>query len=298
MGLKHIFKQITKDGKIIFIILATLLVTVSLIVNYSIHTGFLSLEKALLIGVPFSFAWVVFAWAITDQSILRKPLPYVCIFVAILAEKLYWAFFYLLFPPVYETTNGVADALALGSGNPMPSMDWLNLLDSAFWVFVFVEFFVLLIVFVVLWHLAKPKDFKKISLKKTTLVIFASFLMTMPLWIWRAIGYFGGSESLSWIIRNIDYSWYNLLFNSLQIAIAMVIFTHVITNIKSIYKFVLYGLIFLFLLVPSFPFFDFAFWRSSSDLINASAYFIVYGISYFIVFLSLLLLTKTKYIEQ
>jgi hypothetical protein len=203
----------------------------------------------------------------------------------------------LLFPPVYDTINGVADSLALDSGHLMLSRDWLNLVDSAFWIFVIVEFIVMLTIFMVLWYLAKPKDFKKISWK-ISLVIFASFLTTMPLWIFRAIGYFGGNESVRWILVNIDYSWYSLLFNGLQIAIAMVIFAYVITNIKSIYKFVLYGLIFLFLLVPSFPFFDFPFWRSSSDLFNVSGYFIVYGISYFIVFLSLLLLAKTKYIEQ
>ena len=298
MGLNDIFKQITKDGKIIFIILATLLVTVSLIVNYNIHIGFLSLEKALLIGVPFSFAWVVFAWAITDQSILRKPFPYVCIFVVILIEKLYWAFFYFLFPPVYETINEVSDNLALGFGYPMLSRDLINLLDSAFWIFVVVEFIVMLIVFMVLWYLARPKDFKKISWKKTSLVIFASFLITMPLWIWKAIGYFGGNESILSIIRNIDYSWYSLFFNGLQIAIAMVIFAYVITNIKSIYKFILYCLIFLFLLVPNFPFFYFVFWKSSNGLFNVSVYYFVYGISYFIIFLSLLLLGKTKYIEQ
>ena len=284
MGLNDIFKKMTKDGKVTFVLLATLLFTVSLIINYSIQVGLLSLEKALLIGIPFSFAWVVFAWVITDQSVLRKPFPYVCIFLAILIEKLYWALFYLLFSPVYETTNGVADAFALGLGNSMLFNDWLNLLrpgGSAFWVFVFVEFFVMLTVFMVLWYLASPKDFKKISWKKTTLVIFASFLMTTSLWIWKAIG----------------YSIHSFLFNGLQIAIAMVIFAYVITNIKSIYKFILYGLIFLFLLVPYLPFFNFVNWKYYDDLVHVSTYFIIFGVSYFIVFISLLLLTKTKYIE-
>jgi hypothetical protein len=204
----------------------------------------------------------------------------------------------LLFPPVYETINGVSDALTLGSGYPSVSKNWLNLLDSAFWVFVIVEFVVMLIVFIVLWYLARPKDFKKISWIKTSLVIFASFLMTMPIWIWKAIGYFGGNELIISIIRNLDYSWHSLLFNGLQIAIAMVIIAYVITNIKNIYKFVLYGLIFLFLLVPHFPFFDFVNWKFYNDIAHVAFYFIIYGISYFIVFLCLLLLTKTKYIEQ
>lgn len=302
MGLNDIFKKMTKDGKVIFILLATLLFTVSLIINYSIQVGLLSLEKALLIGVPFSFAWVVFAWAITNQSVLRKPFPYVCIFVAILIEKLYWALFYLLFSPVYETTNGVADAFALGLGNSMLFSDWLNLLrpgGSAFWVFVFVEFFVMLIVFMVLWYLARPKDFKKISCKKTSLVIFASFLMTMPFWIWNAIYYFGGTRFFEIFITNWDLiSWYNLLFYGMPIAIALVIFAYVITNIKNIYKYVLYDLILLFLLVQYLPFFDFVNWKYYDDLVRVSAYFIIFGVSYFIVFLSLLLLAKTKYIEQ
>ena len=123
--------------------------------------------------------------------------------------------------------------------------------------------------------------------------------MTMPFWIWNAIYYFGGTRFFEIFITNWDLiSWYNLLFYGMPIAIALVIFAYVITNIKSIYKYVLYGLILLFLLVQYLPFFDFVNWKYYDDLVRVSAYFIIFGVSYFIVFLSLLLLAKTKYIEQ
>ena len=297
----NVFRQLIKDSRYIFLIIATLLTIVSLFITYNIHELLISLEKAILLAVPFAFAWVIIAWILTDQSILRRPFPYALIFIAIFIEKIYWAIFYLLFPPVYEGVTNLSDSMALGTGGSSPlyySLNWLNLVESAYWVFVVLEFIVMFIVLTTLWYLARPRDFSKINYKRVIAVLFASFIMTVPLWIFRAIGYFGGNELLYDIVRNIEFSWHTLIFNNIFIAIAMLIFAVAITNIKSISKYVLFALIFIFYLVPSLPFYNFVYWSFSSEFAKLSAYFVLISISYFVIYLSLLLLVKTKYIEQ
>jgi len=295
----------TKDGGLLFIFLATLLVTVSI---YSSYVFRLSLwwpwHKALLIVVPYAFAWVVVAWIITDKSILRKPYPYIAIFVALFFEKIYWALFFNIFPVTYRTASGaIGDALAMGSRNSaFPTVEWLNLLQNANDLFIVVEFIVAIVLFVGLWYLARPKDFERLgSLKsrKTILIIIAAILMTVPLWIWRAIAEIGGPRLISELIMNASWiDWYSLLFYGLPIAIAMVFFAFVITNIKSRAKYGLYLLIFVVLLIPYVPIFGYMNWIISSSMITVFSYFFIFAVVYFLLFLSLLLLSKTKYIEQ
>ena len=298
------FHPMIKDGGLLFVFLATLLVTISVFSTYVFRMSLWPWYKALLLGVPFAFAWVVVAWIITDKSVFRKPYPYVVIFVVLFFEKIYWALFYNLFPITYRTSSGsIGDGLALGNTNyAIPSAEWLNLLENANNLFIVVEFVVVLALFVTLWSLVRPKDFEKLSFlknKRMILLIISAILMTIPLWIWRAISYIGGPELIRDLFRNIDWiGWYNLLFYGIPIAIALVIFAFVITNIKSKAKNILYLVILLSVLILYVPIYDYMFWVRSSSATTVFSYFFVFAAMYFVMFLSLLLLSKTKYIEQ
>lgn len=298
------FHPMIKDGGLLFIFLATLLVTISMFSTYVFRTSLWPWHKALLLGVPYAFAWVVVAWIITDKSVFRKPYPYIVIFVVLFFEKIYWALFYNLFPMTYRTSSGsIGGALALGNTNyAIPSVEWLNLLENANNLFIVVEFIVVLALFVTLWSLVRPKDFEKLSFLKTKrmiLLIISVILMTVPLWIWKAIAEIGGPELIRDLFRNIDWiDWYNLLFYGIPIAIALVIFAFVITNIKSKVKNILYLVILLSVLIPHVPIYDYMFWVRSSSTAAVFSYFFVFAAMYFVMFLSLLLLSKTKYIEQ
>jgi len=298
------FHPMIKDGGLLFLILATLLVTISIYSVYALRIYLWPLNKTLLYAVPYAFAWVVIAWIITDKSIVRKPYPYLVIFIALFFEKIYWAIFHFLYPiSDYLRTDAIGDALAVGTTRlPIPSIDWFNLLESAQNLFIIVEFVVALILFGTIWYLARPKDFAKLEFlknKRTILLIIGAILMTVPLWIWRAISYFGGPELIRDLFSNIDMiPWYNLIFSGIPIAIAMVIFGFIIKNIKNPVKIVLYTIIFFTIIIPHIPIEDFMFWSVSSDLLKVFSYFFVYAVLHFLLFLSLLLLSKRKYVEQ
>ena len=238
-----IFHSMAKDGKIYFIILAAILISIS-----SIQSSSDLFVKILTIAIPYSFAWVILAWMITDRSILRKTAPYLGIFVILLLEKIY------LFAS--ETED---------------------------YFFILVKFVVILIVFLLLWHLAKPKDFTKKSFlktKKMMLVVICSIIMTIPHWISTAV-----------------CSCYGFLTYGLFFAIALTLFSTVITNIAEKTRYILYALIFVFALITSTQTYFSHGFNLDADMFTL-AFFIANVISYFFIFLSLLLLSKTKYIEQ
>ena len=269
--------------------------------TYTLLTQFWPWYKALLLGIPFAFAWVVVAWSITDKSVLRRPYPYIGIFLALFIEKIYWALFYTLYPISYRDSFGaIEDALNVGNTNfAIPSAEWLNLFDSASYLFIIIEFIVAIVLFGTLWYLARPKDFTKLNIKRIGLVVIGAILMTVPLWIWKAIAYFGGLRFFEFFITNWEWIyWYNFLFHGIPIAIAMVIFAFVITNIKSRAKFFLYVIILVSVLIPHIPIYDYMFWVRSSSTVTVFSYFFVFAVMFFVMFLSLLLLSKTKYIEQ
>jgi len=260
------------------------------------------------LGIPSSFAWVVIAWVITDKSVVRKPYPYIVIFTALFFEKIYWALFYNIYPITYRTSSGsIADALAVGNTRlAMPSVEWLNLLDNANNLFIVVEFIVAIILFMTIWYLVRPKDFIRacskfdfVKTKRIAFLIISAILMTVPLWIWKAIAEIGGPELIRTLFSYTDLiDWYNLLFYGIPIAIALVLFAFVITNIKSRIKSVLYLVILVSVLIPYIPMYDYMFWVRSSSTVTVFSYFFVFAAMYFVMFLSLLLLSKTKYIEQ
>ena len=306
--IEDIFYPMCRDGGLLFILLATLLVTVSMYSTYAFRMLLWPMHKTLLLAVPYAFAWVVFAWIITDKSIIRKATPYIVIFFALFFEKIYWALFYYFYPITYTNLQEqIQDAMAIGSTNlPMPSADWFKAVENAENLFIILEFIVAFVLFLTIWHLTRPRDFMKtsskfgfIKTKRSVLLMISAILMTVPLWIWRAIGEIGGPELIRELFSYTDLiDWYSLLFYGIPIGVALVIFAYVITNIHSRAKGVLYLIIFLSVLVPYIPMYDYMFWVRSSSATTVFTYFFIFAAMYFVLFLSLLLLSKTKYIEQ
>ena len=295
--IREIFHQIIIDQKIIFIILATLLITMSSILTNVVSFNMESNIRSVLIGLTYAFAWVTLAWLITDKSIVRKPWPYLGIFIPLFFVKIYWNLFMYLFPPTYEKGTVLSDALALGMGSYRISPDWYNLRENAYILFIILEFIIIIIVLIILWYLSRPKDIAQkgfLKSKRTILVILGAFFLSMPYWIFRVIVHFYG---YSWIRNYLCTYWYEFILYQLPIIIAMVILAVIITNIKSRLKYGLYGLIFLFLFIPQMPISNFKYWPVYSDPLNVISYYVVFGVCYFIIFLCLLVLSKTKYLE-
>jgi len=199
------------------------------------------------IAIPQAFVWVIIAWMVTDKSILRKTTPYLGIFTVIFLEKIY-----------------------------------LSSIEAIDYFYVFIKFVITITVFLILWHLARPKDFTKtnsLKSKKMLIVIFTSISMIMP-----------------YLISTVVCGSYALIIHGLFFAAGLTAFSTVITNITGKTRYKLYTLVFVFALIVSIT-------MSLNNGINLSLvpstliFFIVSFVSYFFIFLSLLLLTKTKYLE-
>ena len=233
----------TKDGKTYFIILAAILISIS-----SVQLSSNIFIKILTIAIPYSFAWVILAWIITDRSVLRKTAPYLGIFVILLLEK------------IYLFASGTED-----------------------YFFILIKFVLMLIVFLIIWHLAQPKDFTKTSFlksKKLMLIIICSIIMAIP-------------HLASITMCNC----YGLLTYGVFFSIALTLFSTIITNITEKTRYILYALIFVFTLVTSTQ----AYFSHEFNLdanVFTLAHFVVNVILYFFIFSSILLLSKTKYLEQ
>lgn len=281
-----IFHQMYKDGGLLFVFLATLLVTISSYSTFVFRFNLWPLHETLLLAVPYAFAWVVVAWVITDKSILRSPYPYIGVFVALFFEKIYWALFYHFYP--------------ISSG------DWLVVLENAQNLFIAIEFTVAVVLFIIIWYLARPRDFMKsrskfnfVTTKRFVLLMISGIFMTVPLWIWRAIEYIGGSEAIRTLFSYTELvDWYNLLFLGIPVGISLVIFAYIITNITCRSKIALYLIIFATTLIPHVPMYNEILWRDTSSTLNVFSYFLIFAVLYFFLFLSLLLVSKRKYIEQ
>jgi len=280
------------DKNFWFVVLAAILISLNLVFPVGVKYIFGSIFSAFI----YAFAWVVLAWALTNELIKRKIVPYIAMFVTLFIGKIYWPVFYYLYP--YPSPSIEQQFIRMGTMQPSSLRDWWSITETANNVFIIVEFVVMLVVFISIWYLTHPKDFTELKTKtqllkykRTILVIISSFLMTMPYWIWRL---------LSSIDVNINFigslCWYQFWTYGLPISFALVLFAVVITNLKSKKKYVLLGLVFLFTLIPYIQA-DINYQIGSVTKFNLY-YFMIGLVSYLLVFLSFLLLAKTKYIDQ
>ncbi len=264
----EVFSCLIRDRKIVFILLAAILLTFSMFTSYVLNDIQDSLEKSFFIGITFAFTSVVFAWAVTDKSVLRKPSLYISLFLVLLFEKIYIGLSANLSDFIYNSDK--ADITQINS----------------YYLFIIINFFVMLYVFLVIWYLSKPKEFKTYKSKNIFLIIFSVFLITLPTWFFRflACTYSGFS---GFCTQNPEVC--SLLFQGIPIALSLVIFAMVITNIKSIVRNILYFIIFVFTLAMYLPGFI-------SDF-PETLFFIFAGFCISVVFLSFVLLSKPRYID-
>jgi hypothetical protein len=290
-------RLLTWDKNFWFVVLAAILISLNLVSPVRYNT-FYSISSAF----AYAFAWVVLAWALTNESIKRKIVPYVAIFIGLVIVEIYWFVFHSLYPYPSSSIGPLSmQSILTGGMGTMQSIslrEWWSTSETANYVFIIVEFVVMLVVFISIWYLARPKDFTELKTKtqllkykRTILVIISSFLMTMPHWIWRLL------SSIDVHINSIElFNWYQFWTYGLPISFALVLFAVVITNLKSKKKYVLLGLVFLFTLIPYIQA-DINYQIGSVTTFNLY-YFQIGLVSYLLVFLSFLLLAKTNYIEQ
>lgn len=295
-NIKDIFNLIVKDRKIIFLIIASFLITISTYAYYNLQVYPASIYKSLIVGSTFSFSWVIIAWLITDISIIRKTIPYLSIFFLLLLDKIYWGIFYYFYPPIsFEEV--------VSSGNFIRAEEYGIIVENAFYFSIVLKFIVFFSVFLIFWYLSKPRDFKdKLSFfkkKNIVYVILASIFITMPYWIFRVIYFFDGRDIIMHLSKNsMISSLFYFLIGAIPFIIGIVLFSVIITNIKTSKKYILYGLVIIFSIIYQIPIYNFGLWKFYNNILLVLAYFIVYFLCYFFIYLSFLLLSKPKYIEQ
>ncbi len=295
-NIKDLILSTVKDKKIIFLIIASLLITLSSIIYYKMYTFPEMIYKSLIIGITYSFSWVIVAWIVTDKSILRKALPYFGIFILLFLDKMYWNVFYYFYPPLSTKELLISENYSLAD-------KWYIAFENAYYLHIVIKFLLMIIVFIIFWYLTRPKDFKEknnfLKKKNMVYVILASFFITMPLWLSRAVISLIGTNVLHSVIKDTLFSsLFYFFIGGIPFIISLFIFSIIITNIKTSKKFILYGLIILSAIVYLIPLYDFGLWEYSRDVLLSLIYFVIYGICYFVIFLCFLFLSKTKYIEQ
>jgi len=264
------FKLMYKDRKLFFILLASLLISISIFTQIAIHFSTYSLEKSLIVGITYSFAWVVVAWILTDKSVLRKPYPYLLIFFSLILKDILGPILWSIFDIKIFFTE----------------------------LFLLVEFIVIFIVFLTIWYLARPYDFKKFRkennfIKRFIGIILASFTIILPYILVTIFSY----KSLIDFFGNTFYEIYDLIFTGIPTAISFLIFAIIITNIKTNSKNYVYLLIIFFSILPTIPYLYYILPSPISMELYRIFYLILVFISNFFVFTCLLLVSKEKYLE-
>lgn len=272
--IKETFKLLTKDGKIYFLILASFLMSIPAFINSS---DFLTV--LLIRAIPQSFAWLIIAWIITDITFVRKPAPYLIIFFLMFIDQIYYSLFNNFYPEIYDKNQTFDIHL----------------------IFVFIKIIITLFFIILFWYLSRPKEFTEkkydfIKNRKMIIVFLATFFMCL-MWLYYPIYLITGFHPLSLLSQNIElFNWYSFIFTGIPMAIGMVLFAIIITNIKTKAKYNIYGVIGFFTLFQTIPFvyyLNFVEWT----VLTVDIYqFVISFISWFFVFLGLLLVSKNKYI--
>jgi hypothetical protein len=259
-----------KDGKLIFITLASMLITISTIASYFFIDTSYSIIKTLIIAFPYAFAWVVLAWIITDKSFFRQAKPYLIIFLIILIEKI----------------------------------SWINFQNNV--LMILIEFFSVLLIFNIFWYLSRPRDYAKFSNKleflfsnRMVLIFLGAIIVALPLILWHIEIYSYDYKALIFQFYNLKiFEWDVFFILTIPVLVSFVILSFTVTNIKNKIKFSLYGVIILFLFFPNIPVFNQFFLKDYSGNFVLIVYFLLYFICYFIIYFIFILLANSKYLEQ
>ncbi len=265
-----ILHQIIKDGKLFFINLATILITISAVASYFFIDTSFSLIKTLIIAIPYAFSWVVFAWIITDKSFFRQPTPYVVIFLIFFIGKI------------------------------------LHINYTKNIIMILTEFLSILFIFIIYWYLSRPRDYAKFENKfeflysnRMSIIFIGALLITLPFILWHIGINFYDYEALNNQLFNFEiFEWDVFFLLSIPVMLSFVILSFIVTNIKSKIRFSLYGVLALFLILPNVPIFNQFFLKEYKSDFVLFLFFLIYSICYFIIFFIFVLLANPKYLEQ
>ena len=127
------------------------------------------------------------------------------------------------------------------------------------------------------------------------LLVTISFIMTIPLWLWR-FALHGLAQFFTNYWEIIPLSQF--LIYGLSTAVAFILFAVIITKIQSRAKYLLYAIIGLFVVFPYlYEYITYDVYTNWTVQMAIAMDVLINSISHFFVFLSILLLAKSKYIE-
>ncbi len=272
-----------------FIILATLLLILFTISTYTL--SYQSIEGILIPGICFGFAFVILSWILTHQSHLRKTWPYLTIFILTFIYVNFWKIIYFSLDFSYKKLKFI---------------DY-NIFEIIIYLQIIIRFLAVLTVVIIFWYLVKPKDFqdkkqyffiKKENTKKTILTIIIPFLVTTPYWLNLLTYYLNKNFHADLLLSSMDlYHWYIFLIKAIPLFFAAIFFAIIINHLKDNKKYYLYTSIGIFVLIQNISILSIFNLTAQNFLTNIIFFSLKNGISFFFIFLSLLLLTKKRYLD-
>ncbi|MEF8879644.1 MAG: hypothetical protein V5A64_04565 [Candidatus Thermoplasmatota archaeon] len=252
-----LFRQINKDKKILFIILASILISLPVVVSSDMFW--------MITAVSVSYSWVIFSWVITNRSVFRKTWQYFSVFVLVFIGNFGW--FKLL------------DSIDVKF---FPSK--LTYLQN--FLIAIPGFIATLVVVLLVWRLTRPKDFKK-SEKWVEIVKKPRFAMSIS-----AAFFIQYLPTVSSLLLDKTY-----IVSIFFMALGWLLISIVVTRIRSKVKYWLHGIIFFVAMIPMVYYsLDWSIFIDNSIYMNSIGFLFTF-VSYFILFVSLLLLSKPRYLE-
>lgn len=279
-------KNLQKDT--FFIILATLLLIIYTISSYVLTSR--TIEDFFIPGFCFAFAFLILAWILTHQSHLRKTWTYLTIFILTFIYISYWKIIFFLFnssPKYLKPFNH-------------------DLLRNVTNLQFFLNFFIILIIVWLFWYLVKPKDFqdkkfsfpKKENYNKTIISIFIPFLITFPYWLTYIISFLN-KDFFSDLFASNETMYYLFIsfYRGVPFFVAAILFSILINRLKEkkrLYLFFIVGVLVLIQSISVYLLFDVQSYDSFTNIVFST---VKNGCCFFIIFFSLLLLAKERYLE-
>lgn len=278
-------KNLKKD--LSFIVLAILLIIFYNISNYFLRFG--TIENILIPGICFAFAGLVISWVLTHQSHLRKTWPYITIFILSFIYVSYWKIIYYIYDPfrfLYRNSY--------------------SFFQTVFYLQLVINFFIILTMVFIFRYLIKPEEFskniyslfEKKNQRKTILSIAIPFLMISPFIINYISFYLSKDFYHDLFVLNQTFHFIQIFLTILiPYLFAVLIFAILINRLKSKKRFYFYGIIGISTITLYIPY-TFYFDIYTTDFDTIKTFLIIKNtIVYLLIFISLLFLSKDRYLE-
>jgi len=259
-GVKMVFWKMVYDKKIWFLLLASFLIS-----TQTWSSSRYGLWNVVLFSTPFAFSWVVVAWVLTNRSTLRTIWPYATIFLVFFSMKSYG---FLILDAL--SSVGIDDFYAN--------------------FYVATRFFGSMVFLTTLWYLVRPGDFRKIEKsidllksKRMILVLFMSLILVYPFLAHYFIARFNVTLPSEFFT---DLNLINVLVTMLYFLFLGVLITRIGAGVRY----------FFYVIIAIFSAFPYALFFSIDHMVGLY-FFSVHTLSYLLVFLSMLLLSKRRFLE-